>query len=48
MLFLGVSNAARGWVGMPHTPGYVADDAAITVGARALTRVLLDELLRTP
>ena len=48
MLFLGVSNAARGWVGMPHTPGYVADDAAITVGARALTRVLLDELLRSP
>lgn len=48
MLFLGVSNASRGWVGMPHTPGYVADDAAITVGARALTRVLLDELMRAP
>ncbi len=46
MLFLGVSNASRGWVGMPHTPGYVADDAAIAVGARALTRVLLDELTR--
>ncbi len=48
MLFLGVSNTERGWIGMPHTPGFVADDAAITVGARVLTRVMLDDMLRAP
>ncbi len=46
--FLGVSNAERGWVGMPHTPGYVADEAAIVVAARAMTAVLLDRLRSTP
>lgn len=44
MFFLGVSNEARGWVGMPHSPGYVADEAAIFVGARTMTRVLRDYL----
>jgi len=44
MYLLGVSNAARGWIGMPHSPGYVADEAAILLGARALTAVLLDRL----
>jgi metal-dependent amidase/aminoacylase/carboxypeptidase family protein len=44
MFFLGVSNAERGWVGMPHSPDYVADEAAIFVGARAMTRVLRDYL----
>ncbi len=47
MYLLGVSNQARGWVGMPHSPGYVADEAAIGIGARALTAVLLDRL-RSP
>ena len=42
--FLGVSNSARGWVGMPHSPGYVADEGAIAVGARAMAAVLLDRL----
>ncbi len=42
--FLGVSNASRGWVGMPHTAGYVADEAAISVGARAMAAVILDRL----
>ena len=42
MYFLGVSNAERGWVGMPHTPDYVADDRAILIGARAMTAVLLE------
>lgn len=46
--FLGVSNAEKGWVGMPHTPGYVADEAAILVGARAMIAVLLDRLRTTP
>lgn len=44
MFFLGVSNTARGWVGMPHSPGYVADEEAISIGARAMARVLIDFL----
>ncbi|NNG16823.1 MAG: amidohydrolase [Gemmatimonadales bacterium] len=44
MLFLGVSNPAEGWVGMPHTPDYVADEESIFVGARAMSAVLLDFL----
>ncbi len=44
MFFLGVSNAEKGWVGMPHTPDYVADEEAIFVGARTMGAVLLDFL----
>lgn len=44
MYFLGVSNAAEGRVGMPHSPDYVADEAAILIGARAMTSVLLARL----
>jgi len=44
MYFLGVSNAAAGTVGMPHTDDYVADDAAILFGARAMAAVLLDRM----
>lgn len=44
--FLGVSNAEKGHVGMPHSPNYVADDAAIAFGARAMAAVLLDRLGR--
>lgn len=42
MYFLGVSNPERGWVGMPHTPGYVADEEAIFVGAEVMAAVFLD------
>jgi amidohydrolase len=42
--FLGVSNAAKGYVGMPHSPNYVADDDAIAFGARAMAAVLLDRM----
>jgi len=42
MYFLGVSNSAEGWVGMPHTPTYVADEEAIFVGAKAMAAVFLD------
>ena len=45
MFFLGVSNPEAGTVGMPHSGSYVADDAAIGVGVRALTAVLLERLL---
>jgi len=44
MYFLGVSNQEKGIVGMPHSPGYVADEGAILVGARAMTAVILDWL----
>ena len=44
--FLGVSNSANGTVGMPHTPGYVADEGAIQIGARAMAAVILDRLRR--
>ncbi len=44
MFFLGVSNEAKGWVGMPHSPGYVADDEAIFVGARTMAAIMLDAL----
>ncbi|MFW6078579.1 MAG: M20 metallopeptidase family protein [Gemmatimonadota bacterium] len=47
MYFLGVSNPERGWVGMPHTPTYVADEEAIFVGAEVMAAVFLD-LLRRP
>ncbi len=44
MYFLGVSNAERGWVGMPHSPGYVADEEAIFVGARTMGAIFFDLL----
>jgi metal-dependent amidase/aminoacylase/carboxypeptidase family protein len=44
MYFLGVSNTAKGLVGMPHTPNYVADEEAIFVGAKAMAAVFLDLL----
>ncbi len=44
MFFLGVSNQSRGWQGFPHSPNYVADEEAISVGARAMMRIMLDYL----
>jgi amidohydrolase len=44
--YLGVANAQRGWVGLPHSPDYVADERAIPVGARALSAVVLSHLRR--
>ena len=44
MFFLGVSNQAKGMIGMPHTPDYVADDAAIAVGAKVMTAIMLDRM----
>ncbi len=44
MFFLGVSNSEKGIVGMPHSPGYVADEEAIFVGAKAMAAVVLDRL----
>ena len=44
MYYLGVSNSEKGWVGLPHSAGYVADEESITVGARAMAAVILDYL----
>lgn len=44
MYFLGVSNTEKGIVGMPHSPGYVADEGSISVGARTMAAVILDYL----
>jgi metal-dependent amidase/aminoacylase/carboxypeptidase family protein len=44
MYLLGVSNASRGWVGMPHSPAYMADDDAILIGARAMAAVMLGRM----
>jgi len=44
MYYLGVSNSEKGWVGLPHSPGYVADEGSIEVGARAMAAVMLEFL----
>jgi len=41
MFWLGVSNRERGSSGMPHDPGFVADEESIVIGARAMAAVLL-------
>jgi hypothetical protein len=45
MYFLGVSNPEAGTVGMPHSPDYVADDASILVGTRAMLAAMLARLM---
>lgn len=42
--FLGVGNAARGLNGMPHSPDYVADEAAIPFGIKAMAAVIIGRL----
>ncbi|MEL7168672.1 MAG: M20 family metallopeptidase [Bacteroidota bacterium] len=44
MYFLGVSNPETGTVGMPHSPDYVADDASIVIGTRAIAAAMLQRL----
>jgi len=44
MFFLGVSNPEKGWVGIPHSPGYVADEESIFIGAEVMAAILLDQL----
>ncbi len=44
MYWLGVSNSELGYVGMPHSPGFVADEESIIIGARVMAAVLLDYL----
>ena len=42
--FLGVSNAAQEWSGLPHSADYVADERSISTGALAMAAVLVDRL----
>ncbi len=42
MYFLGVSNAKKGIIGMPHSPQFAVDEEAIFVGARTMAAVLLN------
>ena len=44
MYFMGVSDDTEGIVGMPHSPMFQADEAAIRVGARTMSGVLLNYL----
>jgi metal-dependent amidase/aminoacylase/carboxypeptidase family protein len=44
MYWLGVANSELGYNGMPHSPGFVADEEAIFVGAKTMAAVLLDYL----
>lgn len=46
MYWLGVSNSELGYVGMPHSPDFAADEESIFVGAKAMSAVLLDFLTR--
>ncbi|UCC48295.1 MAG: amidohydrolase [Gemmatimonadota bacterium] len=46
MYWLGVSNSELGYVGMPHSPDFVADEESIIVGTRAMAAVLLDFLMK--
>jgi len=43
--FLGVNNSKKGTVGFPHSPDYIADDAAILVGTKTMLAVMLDHLV---
>ncbi len=44
MLLLGVADYARGLLGIPHQPDFIADEAAIEVGILAATAVILSRL----
>jgi amidohydrolase len=44
LYYLGVSNSAKGTVGLPHSPMFVADEGAILFGADAMSAILVDYL----
>ncbi|MDH3455750.1 MAG: M20 family metallopeptidase [Gemmatimonadota bacterium] len=46
LYWLGVSNSELGYVGMPHSPNYVADEESIFVGARVMAAVVIDYLAK--
>lgn len=46
MYWLGVSNSELGYVGMPHSPDFVADEESIFVGAKVMAAVLVDYLAK--
>jgi amidohydrolase len=46
MFIIGVANPERGIAGVPHSPTYDADEAAIPLGTKAMSLVLWQELSR--
>jgi amidohydrolase len=44
MYYLGVSNSAKGTMGLPHSPMFVPDESAIVFGSGAMAGILLDYL----
>lgn len=44
--FIGASRASSGRVAVPHSPNFELDDAAIAVGVRAMSAVILGRLAR--
>ena len=44
LYYLGVSNSAKGTMGLPHSPMFVADEGAIVFGASAMSAILVDYL----
>ncbi len=48
MFFLGVANEAEGTMALPHHPMFVADEAAIAVGVRTMSMVMVDFLSHRP
>jgi amidohydrolase len=44
LYYLGVSNTAKGTVGLPHSPMFVADEGAIVFGANTMSAILVDYL----
>ena len=44
LYYLGVSNASRGTVGLPHSPNFVADEDVIVFGVKTMSAILVDYL----
>lgn len=44
MFYIGVNNPETGTVGFPHTPDFVADDAAIMAGTKAMLAAMIDAM----
>jgi metal-dependent amidase/aminoacylase/carboxypeptidase family protein len=44
LYYLGVSNSAKGTMGLPHSPMFVADEGAIVFGANTMSAILVDYL----
>jgi len=48
LFFLGVANEEKGILGMPHHPQFAADEEAIPIAIKTMSRVLVDHLETQP